>query len=174
MEDESNQTVALRQFVDGLMHAEAWAEAITLLENSPQLVRLDFALTWTLGWAHFKLGRFERAHSVLQDAVTLAPGEYAGYVALGVILRSLGQLKAAEEALQTAIKFRDTDWARLSLALTYLDTGRLDDAEQVHVEGLRSKPESAERWAAYADFLSDIGRDLDAADAGRRAAALES
>ncbi len=43
-----------------------------------------------------------------------------------------------------------------------LAQGRLDEADIVHLEGLRLKPWSRKRAEAYADFLFDIGREDEA------------
>lgn len=46
---------------------------------------------------------------------------------------------------------------RLALAVLYMNKDDYASAEQVHLEGLKLRPNSAERIKIYADFLSDAG-----------------
>jgi Tfp pilus assembly protein PilF len=157
------------EFAEVLMRRELWSEAIAFLEGHAQLVESDFSLSWTLGWAHFKQQHFAEAHRFLERATQLAPREWRGHWALGLSCRGLGQYDQAEASLREALRIRDSTPARLFLALVYMEQGRSAEAEQVHLDGIRLKPESAERWNAYANFLSDEGRETEAEEAYAKA-----
>jgi Flp pilus assembly protein TadD len=43
-----------------------------------------------------------------------------------------------------------------------LSQGKLTEAEGVHLEAIRLKPKQSKRYDAYADFLSDVGRNEEA------------
>lgn len=161
-----------RSFVDDLMLHERWTEAIAYLEARPELVQSDYQLCWTLGWAHFKQAEFVAACRFLQQAAQMAPEEYAGHFALGTVYLELGKYNEAESSLRTALGIRDTSLARLTLALVYMEQGRSDEAEQVHLDGIAADPKSVERWEAYGDFLSDQGRGPEAEEAYARAKSL--
>lgn len=163
-----------KKFSDSLMDGERWSEAVAYLEAHPELVNGDYSLSWTLGWALFKQQQFAEACRVLQQATQLAPREWTGHWALGLCWRGLGQYDQAEASLREALRIRDSTLARLGLALVYMKQGRSAEAEQVHLEGLRLRPDSAERWHAYAAYLSDEGRETEAQKAYAKAESMPS
>lgn len=58
-------------FVDKGINLE---EAVTMLEKARALRPLDGMIADSVGWAYFKLGRFQEAARTLEEAVQLAPG----------------------------------------------------------------------------------------------------
>jgi Tfp pilus assembly protein PilF len=64
--------------------------------------------------------------------------------------------------------------ARIGLALAYLAQGRIEEAEQTHLDGIKLKPKRSERYQSYAAFLSDVGRDAEAQDTNRKAEELRN
>lgn len=162
---------SLRERSSELMELGRWTEVVDLLKGTPESTS-DFEIAWNAGWAHFKLDDIGAAREILSRAVSLSPDNHAGHLALGLTLYGAGELKIAERHLRTALELRDTTTARLALALTYMQLGRNNDAENIHLEGISKQPNAPDRWAAYADFLSDCGRREDAADAYAKAKAL--
>ncbi|MGO9130500.1 MAG: tetratricopeptide repeat protein [Bryobacteraceae bacterium] len=158
-----------RKFADTFMRRELWSAAVAFLDEHAQLVESDFELSWTLGWAHFKQQQFAEAHRFLERATQLAPREWRGHWALGLSCRSLGKYDRAEASLREALRIRDTSLVRFFLALVYMEQGRSAEAEQVHLDGIRMKPESTDCWNAYAAFLSDEGRETEAEEAYAKA-----
>ena len=154
-----------------LMRSERWELAIELIEQVPMEAR-SADLNWNHGWALFKLDRFERAAQSLRRAVLQRSTHAVSHWALGVVLQAAGDPVAAEKHLRTALSLRDSGLARLSLAVMYMEQGRLDEAERIHVEGLELKPDDKQRVEAYADFLSDCGREPEARVQYARAAEL--
>ena len=145
--------------VDRLMQAEDWGGAIELLGRHLELVTDDAELSWNLGWAFFRQGRANEALGPLRRAAELNPDDASTQWALGVILSEVGERADAERHFVRALSLRDTGMARLFLANLYAEQGRIDEAEAVHLEGLRLQPEHGERHEAYANFLSDMGRE---------------
>jgi len=58
-------------FVDRGINLE---EAVTMLEKARALRPLDGMIADSVGWAYYKLGRFQEAARTLEEAVQLAPG----------------------------------------------------------------------------------------------------
>ncbi len=58
-------------FVDKGINLE---EAVTMLEKARALRPLDGMIADSVGWAYFKLGRFQEAARTLEEAVQLIPG----------------------------------------------------------------------------------------------------
>ncbi len=71
----------------------------------------------------------ERAIEVYRLWKTTYPSDFTPYVNLGGLHRNRGEIAEALQNLEEAIRLApDEPLARLSLAFTYLDAGRLDDA----------------------------------------------
>ena len=154
-----------------LMTREQWAAAVSLIDQVLPDERTA-RMHWHHGWALSKLEKFEPAAQSLQLCVAREPMNPIAHWALGVVLREHGDLRGAEHHLLTALSLRDSGLARLNLAVLYMDEGRLDDAERVHLDGLELKPNDRERVERYANFLSDCGRDAEAERQYARAATL--
>lgn len=168
VETESTQ---LNERAEELMDAEQWAEAIKLLESKP-LFETDAELSWNLGWAYFKLGDLTTAQLHLSRARALNPGRAASWWALGVVQREAGLLEEAEWNVKEALRLRDSSNFRQTLALILMRRGKSGEAEQVHLKGIKLKPESPERWTAYACFLDDCRRQNEAEVAYKKARLL--
>jgi len=159
--------------IQAVMQTEDWLGAIDLVQNHTETVQTHWELSWNLGWAYFKLDRFKEARKCLLTAARLAPDNPVCNWALGLVRRRLKNYKAAEVALRRSLRIRDSYIARMVLALTYMEQGKIDEAEHVHVEGLRLRP-NGERYKAYADFLSDVGREEEAQHLYRKARRLRA
>lgn len=67
------------------------------------------------------------------------------------------QVDEAEAQLLRSIACKSSYLNRMALALVYLETGQLEAAERLHLEGLNER-RTRERLESYADFLGDTGR----------------
>ena len=152
--------------IEALMDIEAFDEVVGRLNEPGALDPDDFLSNWNLGWAYFKLNRFENSLPWLERSVHLEPSQFAGHFALGVALEALGQLEEAESSLRRALALRDSGMARQALAVVLMEKGEFAVAERIHLDGLEVSPGSANRWDGYADFLYDTGR-LEEAEAAR-------
>ena len=162
----------LSKRVDALLKAKCRLEAIEVMQNHIGLVEQDFELSWNLGWAFFKQGDLASATLHLTCAVRLVPSRPQGHWALATVLAEKGDFKEAEAAYLTSLTLKDSSLARLGLACLYQQQGQLEEAENVHLEGIRLKPTDKERTEAYADFLSDVGRETEAQVQYERAAQI--
>jgi len=169
MTDEEIVTLA-----NVLMAAERWEDVLGLIGPRREEGPLGHALLWAAGWACLKLGRYGDAASLLHDAVNGGPVSHAYYAALGMALYELGEHDFAELWLLRALGVRDSTLVRNCLALAYQRQGHWQMAEAVHQEGLRLRPGERDPLEAYAGFLSDAGREDDAAELRQAAAALPS
>jgi len=152
-----------------LMGEEQWTEAIKLIESQPQMFERDADLSWNLGWAYFKLGNWKTAQHHLSRATRLDPIRGASWWALGIAQMEDGILDEAEINVKEALRLRDSTHFRSTLALILMQRGKVAEAEQVHLTGLELKPDSPERWRAYACFLDDLGRQPEAEAAYKKA-----
>jgi tetratricopeptide (TPR) repeat protein len=164
--------LTFHQQIEALMDIEAYDEIVARLNEEPELDQKDFKLHWSLGWSYYKLRQFEEAALWLRRAVEIEPFQFAGYFALGVTLEELGELDEADANLRLSLRLKDSSVARQALAVVLMEKGAFAEAERVHLDGLQVKPNSADRWEGYADFLSDTGRETEADDARLRAQAL--
>jgi tetratricopeptide (TPR) repeat protein len=163
----------LLELAQSLMKQERWRETIKLLKASTSVVEKHWELLWNLGWCYFKLQRWGEAGKYLAMATRLAPNSHACKFGLGSVYLKKKQYKKAEQSLTEALQIKEGHIARIGLALAYLAQGKIVEAENTHIENIRLKPKKSERYSSYADFLSDIGREVDAAKMYRKARELQ-
>jgi len=152
---------------DNMDKSKALDAALTQIER-------NFELSCNVGWACYKADALEEAVRHLRRSTELNPSSPLGFWAVGVALGELGLLDEAETALLNALRIREGFRARLSLALLYMDQGRLAEAEKLHREGLAVTPNRRERVEGLANFLHDTGRREEAEELYERARGLPS
>jgi Flp pilus assembly protein TadD len=148
--------------VRALMDDKRWEDAIVALGPKLEEEPICDELLWSVGWAHFKLEQYAKASSYLRRAADLGPTKSSNAACLAFALFELADYEGAELWFLKALALRDTSLARGGLALVYMKQDKAALAEAVHEEGIRLKPASQERVEAYADFLSDVGREEEA------------
>jgi Flp pilus assembly protein TadD len=151
------------------MKDERWLDAIELLKSSQDLVEQNWQLSWNLGWCYFRLARLDKAQKHLTQATELAPGSATCKWALGMVYLEKKWYKKAEAVLLESLRMKETHSARIGLALAYLAQGKVAEAENTHLEGIRQKPRRSEKYESYAAFLSDVGREEEAEKMNRKA-----
>ncbi len=171
--NESRSPGQLREQITSLMRAERWPAAIKLFKTEMSVVKTDWRLSWDFGWCYFKLERFEEARKHLIRATKLAPENAISKWALGSIYLKLGKFKKAEKYLTESLRIRDSFMTRISLALTCLEQGRTEEAENIHLEGIKLKPKEGRRYESYACFLEDVGREREAQNMYEKAKQLQ-
>jgi Tfp pilus assembly protein PilF len=87
---------------------------------------------------------------------------------LGTVYLKPKHFKEAEIVLTESLRIKESHLTRIALALAYLSQGKVEQAENVHLEGIRLKPKNSERYESYAAFLSDIGRETAAQRMNKR------
>jgi Tfp pilus assembly protein PilF len=155
-----------------LLHAQRWREAVTFLAAHGDGLAADSELIWSLGWAHFKISEYETAVAHLRRAAGQKPGIAAYHWTLAFALVETGDNDSAESSFKTALGLADSQIAWSGLALLYQRAGDSEAAEQTHQAAMERRPGSRERVEAYADFLSDTGRECEAREQYSRAAIL--
>jgi Tfp pilus assembly protein PilF len=157
------------------MKKEQWREAITLLKESEALVENHWELLWNLGWSHLKLERLDQADKYLSKAFRIAPSNrnHICKFGLGMVYLEKKHYTKAERALSDVLRIKEIYVARLGLALAYFERGKIQEAEYTHLEGIKLRPKSCERYEAYADFLSDVGREAESIKMNKKAKGLK-
>ncbi len=115
-----------------------------------------------MGLAYFRLEQYDQAVPYFRKAIDAGPVKASYYVSLGETYRELKEYDKAEVWFLRALAVEDSAIARLALGLTYLEQNLVAVGESVHKEGIRLKPGDPERLEAYADFLSNLGREEEA------------
>jgi Flp pilus assembly protein TadD len=128
-----------------LMKEERWREAVELLKENPDLLEKDWKLLWNLGWSYFQLERTADARRYLARASQLAPNSHACKFALGSVYLEKKQYKKAESVLADALQIKDSYLTRIGLALAYQAQGKITQAENTHLDGIKLKPKESER-----------------------------
>ena len=171
---KEDRMMKLLSFTNSLMRRERWRGAIRLFDENPLLVERHWELLWNLGWCYFKLGQMDKAERYIERATQLAPRKNLGCkVGLGAIYLMRKQYKKAEAILCEALRIRESYVARVGLAFAYLAQGETELAEKTHLDGIRLKPKSSERYKSYSAFLSDIGREAEAEQMHQKAKVLQ-
>ena len=144
--------------VELLMQRGRYVDAVALLRRRANETKNDWRLIWDWGWCYFKLDNFQAAKVHLRRATQLAPDNPVCHWAFGMVCQKAGNYRTAGKSLRKALSLKDSYIGRLCLAVTYMEVGKLEEAEQVHLQGIALKPDAAKRYKAYADFLFDVGR----------------
>ena len=143
------------------MKKDRWPNAIKILKPESAVVREDWRLSWSLGWCYFKLDRLDDARKHMIRAARLAPENPTCNWGLGTVHLKRKHFKKAEARLAESLKAKESYITRSALALALLSQGKVAEAENVRLEGIKLKPRS-ESYESYAAFLSDVGREREA------------
>ena len=172
--DESSNATEINKRAASLMRELRYLDAINLLSQESSESRKYWRLSWNLGWCYFNLQRFDEARIHLVRANELAPGNAGCMWALGMVYLEQKQFAKAEPLLAEALRKRDLDHFRFTLALAYLHQRKLAEAEATHLEGITLKPSRSKRYELYAAFLYDVGRHSEAEKMELKAKQLRS
>jgi len=156
-----------------LMKKERWQETITLLKHESHVCQTDWRSSWNLGWCYFKLDRLDQAGKHLRQAVKLAPRNPTCMWALGSVYLRRKQFKKAEALLAESLTIKEFHLTRIALALAYLSQGKISNAEEVHLGGIKLKPLNSEPYESYADSLFDVGREAESKEMKQKAREMQ-
>jgi len=127
-----------------------------------------------LGETHRRRGEIHRAETHLRRAVALDASLGDAHNSLGVLLRRQGRLAEAATAFEAAIETNPDNPAFLmNAALAARDRGEAETATALIERALERAPERAELHNVRGNLLKDDGRMDEAAEAYRRAIALD-
>jgi Flp pilus assembly protein TadD len=155
------------------MKKEHWLTAIKLLKFAGVALQTNWRFSWNLGWCYFKLDKFDAARRHMVRAAHLAPENPTCKWGLGTVYLKKGHPKKAEVILTESLGIKESHLTRIALALAFLSQGKVVEAESIHIEGIRLKPKSSERYESYAAFLSDVGRESEAQTMNKKARKLQ-
>ena len=170
---DTNRVKELERHITSAMRRERWLDAIKLLKDEVAMVQQEWRLSWNLGWCYFKLDRVNTARKHLIRATTLAPDNPTCKWALGNVYLRRKQFGKAETVLAESLRIKESHLTRIALALAYLSQGKLTEAENVHLEGIRLRPQNSAGYDSYAAFLPDIGREADSQRMTRKSKKLQ-
>ena len=91
---------------------ENLTKAFKMIEKALELEPNSGAITDSLGWAHYKLGDYEKAKTFLEDAVALDPDSATIIDHLGDVYYKLGRKREATYQWQRALQYDPTDEER--------------------------------------------------------------
>ena len=105
-----------------------WAEKGENLDEALSMIRRAVALdpdngayVDSLGWAHFRLGQYDRARDFLERATRLVPEDATVHEHLGDVYVALGQRDKAREMYRRALALRDPNPEQVRRKLDGLD-----------------------------------------------------
>jgi Flp pilus assembly protein TadD len=156
------------------MKKEQWLAAIKLLKLGSAVAEENWRFPSNLGLCYFKLDKFDMARKQMLRANRLVPENPVCKRGLGMVYIMRKDFKRAEVALKESLAIEDSLLARAGLALAYLSQGKVAEAERVHLEGIKLKPKSGQRYVCYAASLSDVGRKTEAQRMEEKARKLQS
>ncbi len=94
---------------------ENLTEAFDMIEKAVELEPDSGAIIDSLGWAHYKLGRYELAKDNLEKAVELTPNSATIVDHLGDVYWKLGRFREAGYQWQRALEFDPTEKERKNI-----------------------------------------------------------
>lgn len=94
-------------------------EAFGMIEKAVSFEPINGSFLDTLGWAHFKLGRLEKARETLEKAMYYSRRNPAIHEHLGDVLRDLGRINEARRLWEKALEysFETEEIARIKVKL---------------------------------------------------------
>ena len=91
---------------------ENLTEAFEMIRRALELEPNSGPITDSLGWAHYKLGQYEEAKTLLEDAVALDPDSATIIDHLGDVYYKLGRKREAAYQWERALQYDPTDKER--------------------------------------------------------------
>jgi tetratricopeptide (TPR) repeat protein len=116
--EEFQRVLALRKDDSTAMNylGYMWADqgvnlerALELVERAVELQPTNGAYIDSLGWAQYRLGRYQEARDSLERAATLTPDNATIYEHLGDVYLALGDSPRAQAAYERALQLDDVD-----------------------------------------------------------------
>jgi len=158
---------------EAAMKQKRHQEAIELFLKEPATLAQNWKAMWNLGWCYYHLGEFSEAGKYF-DSADAASGDAACKWATGLVYLKEKNYKKAELILTESLQLKERFATHVTLALAYLTQGKVEDAEKVHLDGIKLGTRLSERYACYVGFLSDVGRDTEAEGMNRKVRELRA
>lgn len=153
----------LAHLLQGQIHLEAFAfeKAVVELESiKTELPRQQFLL----GVAYHKLGRNADARKQFEGELKRSPDDFLSLYYLALVLDQQGELNAAHERIESALKQEGNSAEALALAGGIaLKQGNATDAVRFLEQAVGHQPENTETRFQLARAYQKLGRNADAA-----------
>jgi predicted O-linked N-acetylglucosamine transferase (SPINDLY family) len=121
----------------------------------------------------FNKGHLQQASDQARAMTARYPRHGFGWKVLGLVLRAKGQLDAALNAMQQAVKLSSTDAeTQCNLGLVLHELQHLEDAEEAYRRAIQLNPNHIEAWCNLGTLLHDQNRWQEAEDCHRHALQL--
>jgi tetratricopeptide (TPR) repeat protein len=147
-------------YLDQLELEKAVAELEAAAKLSSDLPRLHFLR----GLAYFKLGRSAEAHKFLERELERAPDDFLTLYYLASLLEKQGELGAARQRIEAALKQESQSVEALTLAGNILlKLGQAAEAARVLERAVAQQPGNSETRYSLARSYQKLGRKQDAA-----------
>lgn len=156
---KNSNSIELNNRVSSLMQNEQYQEAVELLENEISQFEENWHLLWNFGWCYYQLEELDKAQQQLEKALKHSSEHPICKWALGSVYHDRNEFEKAEFFLSESLQAKENYRVRLALGLALMEQGKLKDAEKIHLEAIKIKPNDYERFEAYGDFLFDVGRE---------------
>jgi tetratricopeptide (TPR) repeat protein len=151
-----------------------YADAITQLQRSLQLIPQASHAMNAIGLAYWKLGQLDQAIGFLQQAIAASPGWAYPRNIRSLILLEQRRYAEAETAMNATLQVKpDDSTSHHSLAQLYLETGRATEAEASLRSALDYNPGNAYAYETYGLLEERLRRPDDAERMYRLAMRLE-
>ncbi len=151
-----------------LMKQDRYLEAIQLFQSNSSALAEDWRAMWDFGWCYYNLGQYSKAGRWFDSADAAAPGNPTCKWARGLVYIKKRKYKKAEQVLTESLQLKERFHTRIALALAYLAQGKVEEAENTHLDGIKLGTRLTERYESYAAFLSDVGREAEADKMNRK------
>lgn len=149
---------------------EALATAMEMLERAREIDPSSAIVFANLAFSHMARGEIDLAISAARTAVELNPNDDESWATLAWSLNVVGQYEEAIRDYRTALRLSPqmSDWHLISLGISYMLAGQVDEALAAYQAELDKPPNSAGMEAGarimMALALDTAGREQDARD----------
>jgi TolB-like protein/Tfp pilus assembly protein PilF len=126
-------------------------EALAEMKRAQEVEPLTPLFAADRGWQYWWIGKNDEALVEARKSLDLDPNFNEGLHVLGSVYAEMGMYAEALEAHRKLAEV-DPDW-RWSLARTYAQAGRKDEAREALAKFLKEKPEPTGAWAGW--FLAE-------------------
>jgi Flp pilus assembly protein TadD len=126
------QVLSVLEKAGDLMNHDRFREAVTPLEDAVRQDPTNPLIYQHLGICFERLGQLRKAVQLYQQAIQNKADTDETHAELGELFMRMGAKARAIESMERAANMNPTDLQNLNnLAMVYVETGKLEDAERV-------------------------------------------
>lgn len=139
-----------------------WRNTHTLFAHAAKVTRDNYLALSLLAKEDLEAGRIAEATTNLQAILEIAPKYPNAEYLLGTALQMQGKMQEAVPHLEAAVGPEVGIPAKARLVLSFLDAGRLDEAQRILEPLVRANPGDPNGWLMAAALLKEQGRTSEA------------